>query len=85
MSDLITRLEAASEGSRELDYEVWQVTTPGVTYRIEHVKHAHSDAEWDIHETRDVTGRLIIVPLYTTSLDAALARATQPKDPNDAR
>lgn len=71
-ASLLTRVLAATEGSRELEYALWQRFTPGATYRVSHIKHAHSDAEWDIHETRDSTGRLVDVPAYTTDLSAAI-------------
>lgn len=51
--DLIARLEAATEGSRELDGAIYETVT-GV--RITGPR----DKEW------------LVVPFYTTSLDAAL-------------
>jgi hypothetical protein len=71
MADLIARLKVAEGPDRELDKQIWQLLVPNVTRRTIHVDH-HSKP-YDIDETRDASGRLIIVPSYTTSLDAALA------------
>lgn len=71
MTDLINRLENAVGADRELDKQIWQLLVPDVTRRTIHV--AHHSKPYDIDETRDASGRLIIVPSYTVSLDAALA------------
>jgi hypothetical protein len=71
MTNLIERLEASEGADRELDKQIWQLLVPGVTRRTSHV--AHHSKPYDIDETRDASGRLIIVPSYTTSIDAALA------------
>lgn len=73
LQDLLERVEKAEGPDREIDVALWLHTTPGATRRGTHVKHAHSDAEWDVDETRDATGYLVVVPAYTASLDAALA------------
>lgn len=73
LQEVLGRVEGVEGPDRELDAALWLAMTPGATRRIIRVKHAHSDAEWDIHETRDATGgRLVSVPAYTASLDAAL-------------
>ena len=68
---LLERVEAASGPDRELDAVLWLAFTPGATRRTLHVP--HWQRPYDIDETRDEKGRLIIVPSYTSSLDAALA------------
>lgn len=74
MNPLIKKLRDATGPDRELDKELWQLLVPNVTRRTIHV--AHHSKPYDIDETRDATGRLIIVPSYTASLDAALALMT---------
>jgi hypothetical protein len=71
MTDLKTRLREAEGADRELDKQIWQLLVPNVTRRTIHVDH-HSKP-YDIDETRDASGRLIVVPSYTASIDAALA------------
>ena len=78
MKDLITRLEEATEGSRELDAEIHCAITPG---RIVHPKGERGYTQDDLlHEARNT--RLAQAqfisrsrgpsPHYTTSIDAAL-------------
>ena len=76
---LITRLREAEGASRELDKQIWQLLVPDVTRRTSHV--AHHSKPYDIDETRDASGRLIIVPSYTASLDAALALVAETVKP----
>ena len=77
MTDLATlrslreRVIAATGADREIDTVVWLTLTPGVTRRKTHVP--HWKRPYDIDETRDETGLLIVVPAYTASLDAAVA------------
>ncbi len=74
LEELIAELEKATGPSREIDAQIWLFATPGATRRTSHV--VSSTGAWepyDIDETRDETGRLIIVPSYTRSLDAAVA------------
>lgn len=72
--DIITRLEAASGPDRELDADIWLNTTEGAT-RVSTPVRSSTDAwpPYIIDETRDASGRLIIVPSYTASLDASIA------------
>ena len=64
MSDLITRLEEAAEGSRELDAEISQALMFPTMLR------------WgDHHWRRGHVGGWTTLPSFTTSLDAALALA----------
>ena len=56
---LISKLEAASEGSRELDGAVFHVTYPSVEYS-------------DRLEIWTYKGEHVLLPHYTTSIDAAL-------------
>ena len=60
MNDLIARLEAATEGSRELDAEI--AALMGTAKPAEHVM--LDPKHWEEHPER--------YPPYTTSLDAAL-------------
>jgi hypothetical protein len=60
-----------SEPLRELNVEIWLSVTLGATRRQWTYKHEASGKECHVDETRDGNSRLIIVPAYTTSLDAA--------------
>jgi hypothetical protein len=76
MSDLMKlakRCEAATGPDRELDADIWMASTPGhsrVSRTVKSEKGLWPD--YVIDETRDAFGRLIIVPHYSESLDAAL-------------
>ena len=72
LSSLIERIEAATAGDRELDAEIWLACTPGATRDKWSYIHKATGRECTVDETRDATDRLIIVPSYTTSIDAAL-------------
>jgi len=72
LSSLIERIEAATGGDRELDAEIWLTCTPGATRDKWSYVHKATGRECTVDETRDATDRLIIVPSYTTSIDAAL-------------
>ena len=72
-TDLIARLQAADGPSRELDAEIWLATTPGATRKKWGYTHLASGRWCEIDETRDATHRLILVPTYTDSLDAAVS------------
>ncbi|MDB5620552.1 hypothetical protein [Tardiphaga sp.] len=69
--ELVTCCEAVSHGDRELDADIWLAVTPGATRNKTGYTHAASGKWCDIDETRDATGRLIVVPHYTSSLEAA--------------
>jgi hypothetical protein len=56
---------------REVDTTIWLAVTSGATRRQTGYTHTASGKWCDIDETRDASGRLIIVPRYTSSLDAA--------------
>jgi hypothetical protein len=74
IEELIAALETADGPSRELDAQIWLLFTEGATRRTQHVVSATGAwAPYDIDETRDSTGRLIIGPAYTSSIDAAVA------------
>ena len=76
VAGLIEKLEKAEGPSRELDAQIWLETSPGVTRSVQHVVSATGAwPPYDIDETRDETGRLITVPAYTASIDAAVALA----------
>lgn len=75
-SELLKALAARcgrEEPSSELNRAIWLAVTPGATFKTSHVKHTHSDAEWDIDEAREASGRLVGVPNYGESLDAAVS------------
>ena len=72
LTSLIERIEAATGGERELDAEIWLACTPGATRDKWSYIHKATGRECTVDETRDATDRLIIVPSYTSSLDAAL-------------
>ena len=64
--------ETAGSGDRELDATIWLAAIPGATRRKTGHTHTASGKWCDIDETRDSTGRLITVPHYTSSIDAAM-------------
>lgn len=72
LTSLIERIEAATEGSRELDAEIWLACTPGATRNKWSYVHKATGRECTADETRDATGRFIIVPSFTASIEAAL-------------
>jgi hypothetical protein len=87
MSDIITRLEEAAEGSRELDALIWAHFRPEKIKVTGWGKHYADDSgrtqvEFELppKRTRTVTGGKSGMPHaepVTTSLDAALALAEQ--------
>ena len=72
LTSLIERIEVATEGSRELDGDIWLACTPGATRDKWSYIHKATGRECTVDETRDATDRLIIVPSFTTSIDAVL-------------
>jgi len=72
LRELIARLEAAVGPDRELDAEMWLATTIGATRKKWSYIHTASGRECHIDETRTATGQLIVVPEFTSSIDAAL-------------
>ena len=71
---ILERLRAATGPDRELDALIWLETTDGATRRESTVTSSTNLwSPYTIDETRDATGRLITVPSYTASIDAALA------------
>lgn len=72
LSDLISRVEKASGPDGDLEAEIWLACTPGATRDKWSYIHKATGRECTVDETRDATDRLIIVPSYTTSIDAAL-------------
>ena len=72
LSDLISRVEKASGPDGDLEAEIWLACTPGATRDKWSYIHKATGRECTVDETRDATYRLIIVPEYTTSIDAAL-------------
>lgn len=69
---LAERCEAASEPDRELDVEIWLACVPGTTRREISYFHKATGRECTTNETREASGRMVIVPAYTASLDAAM-------------
>ena len=72
LSDLISRVEKASGPDRDLEAEIWLACTPGATRNKWSYVHKATGRECTVDETRDATDRLIIVPSFTTSIDAVL-------------
>jgi hypothetical protein len=82
MNELIARLEAASEGSRELDVRIHAALHPGRSLlldpgsvgpkRREPQYGTLSDLPLDGWSDYEAVARTIDAPAYTTSLDAAL-------------
>ncbi len=69
-SELVARLEGASEGSRKLDVAVRDFLLPDETALDFTMKIGFADQPWTHGERR-----IFVVENYTTSLDAALALA----------
>lgn len=69
--ELIERLEQATKGSRELDKAIWLLADPRNTRKQWTYIHTATSKVCEVDETRDAAGRLIVVPDYTTSIDAA--------------
>lgn len=72
LTSLIERIEVATEGSRELDGEIWLACTPGATRFKRPYIHKLTGRECTVDETRDKFGYLVSVPRYMESLDAVL-------------
>ena len=68
---LALRCEQATGPDRELDAAIWLLCVPGATRMQWSYVHIATERTCEIDETRDATGRLIIVPAYSASLDAA--------------
>jgi hypothetical protein len=68
---LAQRCEQATGPDRELDAAIWLLCVPGATRMQWSYVHIATERTCEIDETRDATGRLIIVPAYSASLDAA--------------
>lgn len=75
LNELIERLEKAAGPDRELDAVIWLAVVPGARRKATTVNH-HA-GPYVIDETRDATGRLITVPSYTGSIDAAVSLAPE--------
>jgi hypothetical protein len=74
MTDLETLAKRVSDSTgpdRALDVVIWLVVTPGSTRRQWSYEHKATGQRCDVDETRDGSHRLITVPSYTASLDAA--------------
>jgi hypothetical protein len=63
--------ETVNAGDRELDTEIWLAVTPGATRQQSGYTHTATGRWCTIDETREPSGRLIVVPHYTSSLEAA--------------
>ena len=75
MTDLLVladRVEKLTGPDRDLEAEIWLACTPGATRDKWSYIHKATGRECTVDETRDATGRLVIVPSYSTSIDAAL-------------
>ena len=69
---LALRCEQATGPDRELDAAIWLLCVPGATRMQWSYVHIATERTCEIDETRDASGKLIIVPTYSASLDAAL-------------
>ena len=68
---LALRCEQATGPDRELDAAIWLLCVPGATRMQWSYVHIATERTCKIDETRDASGKLIIVPTYSASLDAA--------------
>jgi hypothetical protein len=76
LKDLLARVKKAMGADREIDAAVWLETTPGASrWATTFVSSTGLWPDYTIDETRDATGRLIIVPPLTSSIDALVALA----------
>ena len=74
LESMLSRVEAATGPDSELDALLWLMTTDGATRKSSLVKSSTGAwPDYTIDETRDKTGRLITVPPFTSSIDAAVA------------
>ncbi|API52915.1 hypothetical protein BMW22_15950 [Rhizobium leguminosarum] len=81
LSELIEALENATRPDREIDAQIWLLLTEGATRSTSHIVSAtNAWPHFDIDETRDSSGRLITVPAYTASVDAAMDLAVAKVD-----
>lgn len=71
LQELLERVEAATGPDREIDAAIWLQMVPGATRKQWSYVHARTNRVCSVDETRDA-GRLIIVPAYTASIDAAV-------------
>lgn len=69
---LAERVERTEGPSRELDVDIWLATTPGATRKAWSYRHKATGRDCTVDETRDATGRLVLVPEFSASLDAAM-------------
>ena len=69
---LADRVAGAKGPDRELDAAIWLASVPGATRNELRYVHKASGKDCVIDETRDASRRLIIVPAYSASLDAAM-------------
>lgn len=69
---LIKAVEQAEGPDPEIDAEIWLTFTPGATRKKWSYVHIASNKECSVDETREASGRLIIVPAFTSSIDEAL-------------
>jgi hypothetical protein len=74
---LAVRCKGAAGPDRELDTLIWLAVTPGATRKETVVPANETRRGWTIDETREASGRLIITPSYTGSIDAAMTLELQ--------
>lgn len=75
ITEIITRLEAATGPDRDLDAEIWLRFELGATRKATVIKPG-PNVTWTAYtmdETRDGNGLLVTVPAFTDSMDAAIA------------
>lgn len=72
---LAERVEKLTGPDREVDKEIWLATSEGVTRNRWSYTHAATGRVCEVDETREESGGLIIVPAFTSSIDAAVMLA----------
>lgn len=77
---LIAKLEMATGPDREIDTEIWLLVTPGATRKKWSYTHTATGRLCEVDETRQADRRLIIVPDFTASVDAAAKLTPQAHD-----
>lgn len=72
LNELADRVEALAGPDRETDAVIWLAVIPGATRKATVIPDNERRKGWVIDETREASGKLIIVPAYTGSIDDAM-------------
>lgn len=70
---LISTLEGLGGADRAVDEQIWLAVTPGASIEKWSYTHTASGRVCEVEENRIDGGKLVVIPAYTSSLDAALS------------